>query len=71
MQVQRFALALVLGVLTPAFGQSFNVDVGNPNSPYGVPADLYAAGAGQSGTWNAVNAGAFNVPLSDLSGAQE
>ena len=69
MKVQRFALAVVLGVVTPAFGQSFNVDVGNPDSPYGVPSDLYAAGAGQPGTWNAVNASAVNVPLSDLSGA--
>ncbi|MCH7720188.1 MAG: hypothetical protein IH988_04260 [Planctomycetes bacterium] len=69
MQVQRFALAVVVGVVTPAFGQSFNVDVGDPNSPFGVPSDLYGAGAGQSGTWNAVSSGAFNVPLSDLAGA--
>ncbi len=69
MQVQRFALAVVVGVVTPALGQSFNVDVGDPDSLYGVPADLYAAGAGQAGFWNAVNSGAFGFPLSDLSGA--
>ena len=68
MEVQRFALAVVVGVVMPAFGQSFNVDVGDP-LPFGVPSDLYAAGAGQSGTWNAVSSGAFGFPLSDLSGA--
>ena len=67
MKAKIFFLAVVLGVATPGFGQSFNVDVGDPNAA-GVPADLYAAGAGQSGTWNAVSLPANNVPLSDLTG---
>ncbi len=68
MKAKIFFLAVVLGAATPGFGQSFNVDVGSPASPAGVPADLYAAGAGQSGTWNAVGVPAGNVPLSDLAG---
>lgn len=67
MKAKIFFLAVVLGVATPGFGQSFNVDVG-PTTPFGVPSDGYAAGAGQPGTWNAVNHGAGNEPLSDLTG---
>ena len=43
MKANIFFLAVVLGVATPGFGQSFNVDVGDPNSAAGVPSDGYAA----------------------------
>jgi len=61
--------ALVFG--TPAFAQSFNIDVGDPAFP--SPSMAYAAGSTQAGVWNAW--GDFNntVPwtqtLVDITGA--
>lgn len=62
------ACAAVLSVTAPAAAQPFNVDIGDPGSPAGVPTSAYRAAAAQPGTWNAVPAGSVGFPLVDLAG---
>ena len=58
--------ALALGA--PALGQQgFNIDIGG-NQTYGIPSNLYGAGALQPGTWNDVQTFALVQPLYDLTG---
>ncbi len=63
------AAALAFG--TPAFAQSFNIDVGDPTLP--SPSMAYAAGSAQSGVWNAWGNAGNSIPhtqaLVDITGA--
>ncbi len=61
--VAFFSFALTAGA------QSFNIDIGPPTSPFGVPSASYAAAANQPGVWNAVDANNPAAPLVDLSGS--
>ena len=64
-------MPLLLGVLAPgAFAQFINIDIGDPNSAFGVPSNAYGAAAGQTGLWNGIDAN-INVgqPLLDIGGA--
>lgn len=69
MRIQLFVVAAAMTAATSVFGQSFNIDIGDPFSASGVPSDLYGAAAGQPGFWNAVGSGAFGFALMDLSGS--
>lgn len=52
--MNRTLTALFLAAASsPAFGQAFNIDVGD-NLLYPVPSPSYGAAAGQPGVWNAV-----------------
>jgi hypothetical protein len=59
-------LLALLGIATPAWGQSFNIDFGPADS---APAADYAA-AGIAGTWNAIGVlpPFQRAPLVDVTG---
>jgi hypothetical protein len=64
-RIHRTLLALALG--SPAFAQSFNVDIGS-SVLYPAPSNAYGAAAAQPGFWQQVssNAGGSPVVLKDI-----
>ena len=57
----------LLALASAASGQSFNLDVGDNLILFPAPSDAYAAAAGQSGRWNAVET-PYAEALVDLAG---
>lgn len=63
------SLLALLAAAGPAFGQAFNIDVGE-NLLYPIPASSYGAAAGQPGVWNGVDGTTpVSVALTDISGS--
>lgn len=66
------AAAILAIAVSPAFGQSFNVDIDSPASPPtlggGVPSSLFPAAAAQPGVWNSVPGTSGPIPLVGLNG---
>jgi hypothetical protein len=68
-QDTRFlALAGLVAPCAPAFGQSFNLDVGG-NGTYPLPSNAYGAAANQPGVWVSVGTtGQVPVAVNDING---
>lgn len=49
-------LAAAAATAATASGQDFNLDLGSPNSPFGVPSSAYGGPAERPGTWQEVSA---------------